>query len=186
MNLFERDKQLRINRQNILPSTLSEQQVPIPVSPLSDTVLCLRPPQILFPGPGGLLCQADSWPGTHPGEPPIVGAESKTTILKGYLLHKLFSYNTLGLSGGSLTKCLIELYPQSARNNLYTYIPLSLPYLIDLNCISTLFTEAISFFPSSASTLLNTSAPSIILLIAITSRQKTPWRKGCVWPVTEI
>lgn len=53
------------HRQTDSPSTLSEQYVPMPVSPLSDTALFLR---LLFPGPGGLLCQEDSWPGPHPGE----------------------------------------------------------------------------------------------------------------------
>lgn len=47
-------------------STLSEHEVPMPVSPLSDAVLWRRPWLPLL-GAEGLPCHPDSQPDTHPG-----------------------------------------------------------------------------------------------------------------------
>ena len=49
-----------------LPSTLSEHEVPMPVSPLSDAVLWRRAWLPLL-GAEGLPCHPDSQPDTHPG-----------------------------------------------------------------------------------------------------------------------
>lgn len=47
-------------------STLSEQDVPMPVSPLSEAPLW-RLPRLLVPGAEEVPCHDDSHPGTHPG-----------------------------------------------------------------------------------------------------------------------
>lgn len=50
-----------------VPSTLSEHEVPMPVSPLSEAALWRRP-RLLMPAAEEEACHAESQPGTHPGE----------------------------------------------------------------------------------------------------------------------
>lgn len=50
-----------------VPSTLSEHEVPMPVSPLSEAALWRRP-RLLMPVAEEEACHAESQPGTHPGE----------------------------------------------------------------------------------------------------------------------
>lgn len=57
-----------VNQANFkVPSTLSEQEVPMPVSPLSEAALWRRP-RLLMPAEEEEACHAESQPGTHPEE----------------------------------------------------------------------------------------------------------------------
>lgn len=77
-----------------IPSTLSEQDVPMPVSPLSEAPLW-RLPRLLVPGAEEVPCHDDSHPGTHPGGLVLEPKKQDPQSRKKHLLETLTVYYTV-------------------------------------------------------------------------------------------